>query len=539
MTDHGPSDTTQVPSLPAPTMHHPLHPLHPLVPTLALALLAGAASSCRFDPTPNPEHCYYAAGNQTCAARFGADKAYCVSPEASLETSCEGSSLEYGCADQPPPDECYSPCGAASSAAEDSSCLETADSTDTGDTTESEGGSEGDLDPVCGDGVEEGDEECDDGNEVDEDACSNACLLASCGDGVVQAVLGETCDDGNTESGDTCTSSCVTPGTLIWSTLHDLGGCGSNQLAVASTGSTFYVSACPPGERRVLGFAEDGVLLWDKSTIGTDIAANPVEDGFAVGGTVGSAGQTRYYDAAGDFVWSENVPVFDSDIHGVAFDGAGVAISVGSAPNVGLLYRYDANGDPLLPALEWPEHGFQAAVANAEGRVWALSSSDVLFSFTPDNEYMWEENAFPGERLSALALDASTDKVYATGPVGGTQDSFSVYAFDSEGVISWSLVHDDAGVQEAGNGLAALPTGGVLVAGYTNHDGVSQEVDALLSWYADEGTHVLDVVLDGEDEVDLDTLSDVAVLTDDTAIAVGYHSTPDLDTRVWLIKFHI
>jgi cysteine-rich repeat protein len=35
---------------------------------------------------------------------------------------------------------------------------------------------------VCGDGVEEADEECDDGNTMNDDACSNACLIATCWD---------------------------------------------------------------------------------------------------------------------------------------------------------------------------------------------------------------------------------------------------------------------------------------------------------------------------------------------------------------------
>ena len=36
----------------------------------------------------------------------------------------------------------------------------------------------------------------DDGNEVDTDACTNACELASCGDGIIQTGV-ETCDDAN------------------------------------------------------------------------------------------------------------------------------------------------------------------------------------------------------------------------------------------------------------------------------------------------------------------------------------------------------
>ena len=55
----------------------------------------------------------------------------------------------------------------------------------------------------CGDGLQSAGEACDDGNSVDEDACSNACEQATCGDGIVRQDLepgtvgAEACDDGN------------------------------------------------------------------------------------------------------------------------------------------------------------------------------------------------------------------------------------------------------------------------------------------------------------------------------------------------------
>ncbi|MFT5992972.1 MAG: cysteine-rich repeat protein [Bradymonadia bacterium] len=43
-----------------------------------------------------------------------------------------------------------------------------------------------DVAPYCGDGVVDEREACDDGNTVENDYCSNACVVAACGDGVVQ-----------------------------------------------------------------------------------------------------------------------------------------------------------------------------------------------------------------------------------------------------------------------------------------------------------------------------------------------------------------
>jgi len=62
----------------------------------------------------------------------------------------------------------------------------------------------------CGDGiVEAGVEQCDDGNRVNDDACSNKCTETSCGDGIVQT--GEECDDGNNIPNDGCTDCMLDP----------------------------------------------------------------------------------------------------------------------------------------------------------------------------------------------------------------------------------------------------------------------------------------------------------------------------------------
>ena len=63
------------------------------------------------------------------------------------------------------------------------------------------------LGGFCGDGEVNGAEGCDDGNQIDDDACTNACALASCGDGKVQP--GEACDDGDDDDTDACLSTCV------------------------------------------------------------------------------------------------------------------------------------------------------------------------------------------------------------------------------------------------------------------------------------------------------------------------------------------
>jgi cysteine-rich repeat protein len=67
----------------------------------------------------------------------------------------------------------------------------------------------------CGTGVQgDGDyEDCDDGNEDETDGCRNNCLVAFCGDGVVQAGE-EQCDDMNTDDTDSCIMDVSEPGAV-------------------------------------------------------------------------------------------------------------------------------------------------------------------------------------------------------------------------------------------------------------------------------------------------------------------------------------
>ncbi len=59
---------------------------------------------------------------------------------------------------------------------------------------------------TCGDGVLESGEQCDDGNVTTSDACVN-CSDARCGDGVVRSGV-EQCDDGNLSNSDGCLNTC-------------------------------------------------------------------------------------------------------------------------------------------------------------------------------------------------------------------------------------------------------------------------------------------------------------------------------------------
>ncbi len=70
--------------------------------------------------------------------------------------------------------------------------------------------------PACNDGVLDANEQCDDGNQADNDACTNDCRAAFCGDGIIRADISdlenptaESCDDGNaTDDANGCSAEC-------------------------------------------------------------------------------------------------------------------------------------------------------------------------------------------------------------------------------------------------------------------------------------------------------------------------------------------
>lgn len=98
---------------------------------------------------------------------------------------------------------------------------------------------------VCGDGIVRQDlaegtpnfEACDDDNLVDEDGCTNTCTLSSCGDGIKQAI--ESCDDGNTVDTDACTNAC------------EAARCGDTRLRADLSAGEPGFEACDDGNQDV------------------------------------------------------------------------------------------------------------------------------------------------------------------------------------------------------------------------------------------------------------------------------------------------
>ena len=98
---------------------------------------------------------------------------------------------------------------------------------DDGNVIDGDGCSADCLTEVCGNGILQAalGEECDDGNLIDDDGCSSLCLEEICGDGIIQEGLGEQCDDGNQLNGDWCTSDCQLPCVCGDGLVNDLPTC--------------------------------------------------------------------------------------------------------------------------------------------------------------------------------------------------------------------------------------------------------------------------------------------------------------------------
>ena len=87
----------------------------------------------------------------------------------------------------------------------------------------------------CGDGMKDSGESCDDGNTSNNDACTNACVAAVCGDNYVWDGT-ETCEPPNTA---TCATNCQTR-------ISGGGGGGGNRLSSAGSSVSYYKRPPPP-----------------------------------------------------------------------------------------------------------------------------------------------------------------------------------------------------------------------------------------------------------------------------------------------------
>lgn len=482
--------------------------LRPTSRRLGLAAVLGPAlSGCPVEHAPNPEHCYYAGGDQTCVDRYGAERPFCASPTDTCPTA------DYGCVSDLPNMDCYSPCGNGTVASEDMTCLEFADESDTNsEDTDTDTGSEGDPPPACGDGI-------------------------------TQASLGETCDDGNTDSGDACAWNCTLPGTEIWSRTYADLICDEAVVEVTATDQIYLVVDCDT-HRRILRLDAEGTVLRIQTTpldeLGKPNLALLSNGSLILGGRDfdGTEGLVHRYNFVANFQWSHEIPLEPSYITAVAASEADEFVAAGMGAGAPILYSYSPTGTVTWFLHDLPSPDPITVEISPSGAIWSLHFNPIVVEKRSiDGSLDWSLDDLSSEYVRDLAI-ATDEHAYLVGYsfVSGT-DNFRVQKLDPAGESVWVRIHDDPGVPELASSVEVLPGGGALVVGYqiaanrTNTAG-------LLSWYAPDGTNLLDVVYDGPTGEDAQFV-DVAVSNNGYAIAAGLHDLGNGTTQLWLLKFVI
>ena len=124
----------------------------------------------------------------------------------------------------------------------------------------------------CGDGVLDRGEECDDGNWEDDDACTNHCTVARCGDGIIQTDV-EACDDWNNKDGDGCSSTCA----LVPSCIREYCEPTPETCPLAAQNNANIQGITPLGAFTGTFAAFSGELLFD--TLGEMVVLPAYQDG--------------------------------------------------------------------------------------------------------------------------------------------------------------------------------------------------------------------------------------------------------------------
>jgi cysteine-rich repeat protein len=316
---------------------------------------------------------------------------------------------------------------------------------------------------------------CDtDGTVATNEVCAaGVCLPSQCGDGVVDAVLGETCDPGPAVAGDRCSNLCTMPPSLV----------GTQDLAAAPPPAV--VVAASPGE----GLGGAGAL-----------AAGDVDGDGTADVLAGAPGAGALYvvlgtaAAVGGWPASRDLLAAPADVTLIGPAGAGFPSAVAAG---------DVNGDGLADIVVGAA-GADGGAGAASGAVWVvygrdfaapgattafdLGAGDADLSFTPigagdalgaalavgdvtgDGAGDLVLGAPGGDGLGGLVPDAGDVYVFAGGTgVFAPGASVSVLLADA-------LFYGDAG-DALGTALAAGNVGGSaasdVIAGAPGHDGQS------------------------------------------------------------------
>jgi hypothetical protein len=317
----------------------------------------------------------------------------------------------------------------------DTTTIGTSTTTSTTDTDGTGGG-----EPVCGDGIVEGDEQCDEAGEAN--GCDDDCTFAECGDGTINNAAGETCDDSGRS--DMCNADCTAvscgDGILNLTAGEVCDGDGAGNVGETATCD----ADCTPAEcgdgivNATAGEACDGDGMGvggETAACNADCTTSTCGDGI-VNATAGETCDDG--DANGD-----TFPCNASCLVGGGLDGTfGTTWETMAAGTNGSLFDLDSfhySGSTYI--YDWnSEERYDVAmdtwsaipVTTPFGDIWANAATQPGYRWVPRNSSMWRYDT---------AMDMWEEVTAGGIPDGATQLSAAV--FDGEGYVWYHGPNDD------------------------------------------------------------------------------------------------
>jgi cysteine-rich repeat protein len=424
--------------------------------------------------------------------------------------------------------------------------------------------STGAPEPICGNGVVEGDEACDEGDANAFDGeCVVDCTVARCGDGFVQTGV-EQCDDGNTDDADGCTNDCIDVALCGDGRINNQEECDNGAANADNAGCLSDCRAAACGD----GLVHSGVEDCDDGNDNSDdqctvLCAVPIcGDGFvqsvlAEGCDDGDAAEGD--ECNGDCqtwgLWTHEFNGSDDlndEVFDVAFDGADDLVVVGSTFDIVQgadvwLRKLAADGSTVWTQTYHDlttDIGYSVAIGNGD---------DIFVAGTTitqnDGRDIWlrrySSGGTGGFIRTANGSDNSTDEAhgvavdsagnvivagFVTTPTQGR--NIWVRKYSSTGTTLWTRTATGAGSNtDEANGVATDGTD-VIVTGFTWVG--ADERDVWVRRYDSNGneqwTHTYDEAgaSDEGNDVTVDAAGDI--------IVVGTVETAGQGRDIWIRK---
>jgi uncharacterized delta-60 repeat protein len=349
--------------------------------------------------------------------------------------------------------------------------------------------------PVCGDGIPEGIEECDDGNAIEGDGCDPDCTQN------LDTILWQA-----THAGDA----------MIAEAGRGIVVDGAGNIVVAG----FEIDAVDDANGWVAKYDPAGELLW-MASFGPSMALDDRFYAVAVdpADNILVAGESDVMPAASD-VWVMKLDPQGGELWSRLFDGPSAAddgargVACDSAGNVAVT-------------------GF-VRIDTADIDIWVAQ-------LDPDGNTLWEE-VVPGpetfdDRGQGVAVDPADDAVVVAGYVshGGFNRDVWLRKYDYDGDVLWTETWDNGSFgEDAGYGVAVRPDGTIAVAGMTPVIATNQDVflglwdgSGALQWIRQFG---------GQAYLNDEGLA-VAADADGNLAVAGFRGASETDADIWVRRY--